>query len=213
MDYDFSKPQRQSAAGIIIMAANTLQHVIRAMIFPIIIFIVKVDHNMLWYTGLGTVALLFIVLTYSYFNYKKFTFYIDEANQAFIINKGIFNKNLLTIQLDKIQQVNINQSLLQKMIGVFSLQIDTPGGDGKEVSIKAINEQIAYSLKERLLNVHKTVIEDSAVQEQAQTQPKASFLKISITTLFKVGLTSNYGSSWPYCWVLPMRYSTIRKSF
>ena len=195
MDYDFSKPQRQSAAGIIIMAANTLQHVIRALIIPIIIFIVKVDRNMLLYTGLGTVALLFIVLIYSYFNYKKFTFFIDEANQAFIINKGIFNKNLLTIQLDKIQQVNINQSLLQKIIGVFSLQIDTPGGDGKEVSIKAINEQIAYSLKERLLNGHKTIIEDSTIQEQAQMQSKAPFLKISITTLFKVGLTSNYGSS------------------
>lgn len=195
MTYDFSKPQRQSAAGIIIMAANTLQHTIRALIIPILIFVVKAQKEMLLYTGIGIASLVVIILVYSYFNYKKFTFFLDETNQAFIINKGIFNKTLLTIQLDKIQQVNINQSLLQKIIGVYSLQIDTPGGDSKEVSIKAIDEQIAYSLKERLLNGHQTTNQDPLVEEQPQTQSKVSFLKISIPTLFKVGLTSHYGSS------------------
>lgn len=195
MDYDFSKPQRQSVAGILIMAANTLQHIVRAMILPTVILVVKAEKSILLYMGLGTVTIVLIALIYAYFNYKKFTFFLDEANQVFIINKGVFNKTLLTIQLDKIQQVNINQSLLQKIIGVFSLQIDTPGSDSKEVSIKAIDEQVAYNLKERLLNGHKTVLNVTDTEDVVQEETKGPFLKISNSTLFKVGLTSNYGSS------------------
>jgi len=38
MALDFSQPQRQSAAGILISGAYTLQKFVRAMIFPLIIF-------------------------------------------------------------------------------------------------------------------------------------------------------------------------------
>lgn len=195
MNYDFSKPQRQSAAGILIMAANTLQHTVRALILPMVIFIVKAEKNMLLYIGLGLAVLTILVLIYSYFNYKRFTFFLDEAKQVFVINKGVFNKTLLTIQLDKIQQVNINQSLLQKVIGVFSLQIDTPGSERKEVSIKAIDEQIAYNLKERLLNGHKAAAHETTEEGQVTERVHRPFLKISNSSLLKVGLTSNYGSS------------------
>lgn len=188
MNYDFSKPQRQSIAGIVIMAANTLQHTIRALIIPLAIFVIKASANVLTYTTIGLGGLAILILIFSYLSYRKFTFHLDEARQEFIINKGIFNRTLLTIQLDKIQQVNINQSLLQKLIGVYSLQIDTPGGDSNEVSIKAIDKEIAYSLKEHLLNGQKVFIA-SILQEETH------FLKLSPSTLFKVGLTSHYLSS------------------
>lgn len=195
MSYDFSKPQRQSIAGIVIMAANTLQHTIRALIIPIAIFVIKAQTNMLMYSAIGGTVLILIIFLFSYLSYRKFTFFLDEAKQEFVINKGIFNRSLLTIQLDKIQQVNINQSFLQKLIGVYSLQIDTPGGDTNEVSIKAIDEKIAYSLKEHLLNGHKISSMGAVEEEEITLQAQTPFLKLSIGTLFKVGLTSNYGSS------------------
>jgi putative membrane protein len=190
MHNDFSKPQRQSMAGIVIMSAHTLQQFLRAMIIPLAIFVIKAQTNVLTYAIIGVVAISIIILFFSYLSYLKFTFYLDHEKQEFIINKGIFSRTLLTIRLDKIQQVNINQSLLQKLIGVYSLQIDTPGGDSNEVSIKAINEKLAYSLKEHLLNGQK----DSTIVV-TPTLSQVPFLKLSATTLFKVGLTSNYGSS------------------
>ncbi len=195
MNFDFSEPQRQSVAGIVIMAANTLQHTIRALIIPIAIFVIKAQTNMLMYSAIGIAVLVIGILFFSYLSYRRFTFFLDDDKQEFVINKGIFNRTLLTIQLDKIQQVNINQSLLQKLIGVYSLQIDTPGGDSNEVSIKAINEKIAYSLKELLLNGHKVASADDVKEEKIASQTQTPFLKLSAGTLFKVGLTSNYGSS------------------
>ncbi|MES2653593.1 MAG: PH domain-containing protein [Bacteroidota bacterium] len=194
MTYDFSKPQRQSIAGIVIMAANYLYQIIKASIIPIVLVFIKVEREKLFYIFIGIAVLTLIALVFSYLSYRKFTFYLDSTKQEFIINKGIFNRTLLTIQLDKIQQVNINQSFLQKIIGVFSLKIDTPGGDSNEVSINAIDEKIAYSLKEHLLNGQKIELKDS-IEEEITLQEQAPFLKLDVGTLFKVGLTSNYGSS------------------
>lgn len=195
MNYDFSQPQRQSAAGIIIMAANYMQQLIRALIIPITIFVIKAERQVLFYTGLGIACFVILILFFAYLNYRRFTFFLDQEKQEFVINKGILNRTLLTIQLEKIQQVNINQNLLQKIIGVYSLQIDTPGSEGKEVSIKAIDEKIAYNLKEHLLNGKSDGPSTEEIPEQVQLQTKIPFLKISANTLFKVGLTSNYGSS------------------
>jgi putative membrane protein len=194
MNNDFSKPQRQSAIGILIMAANTLQHTVRALAIPLIIAFAKLDKVFLSYAGLGIGILLIVILVFSYFSYLKFTFFLDDQKQEFVINKGIFNKTQLTVQLDKIQQVNINQNLLQKIIGIYGLKIDTPGSDGQEVSIKAISEPLANSLREHLLSRKISMAESKETIYETHAQ-EIPILKVSASTLFKVGLTSNYGSS------------------
>ena len=109
------------------------------------------------------------------------------ARSPFFNEKGIFNKSTLTIQLNKIQQVNINQSLLQQIIGVYSLDIDTAGSEKKEASIKAIDHLTATRLKQRLLSERDPITATVAT-------PKP-MLKLSNATLLKVGITSNYGAS------------------
>lgn len=194
MEKNFSEPQRQSAVGIVILALNAIQQIIRAVAIPFFVFIIKADRQVLIYLTIGSVVLLFLTLIYAYLSYLKFTFFLDQQKQEFVINKGVFNKTTLTIQLEKIQQVNINQSFLQKIIGVYKLEIDTPGSDKKEVSITAISEQVAHDLKAHLLNGKKEELTENATTEINEL-PEVPFLKLSAGTLFKVGLTSNYGRS------------------
>lgn len=195
MENDFSKPQRQSAAGIVIMAGYTLQQFIRAMFVPLAIAIFKINKDYLYIFGLATLGLLLFILISSFLQYKYFTFFLDDEKQEFVIKKGVFNKTLLTIPLEKIQQVNINQSFLQKLVGVFSLEIDTAGGADKEVSIKAIDEASAYRLKEHLLNGNKVADDTSTDDSEQKLETEKPFISLSLPTLLKVGLTSNYGSS------------------
>jgi len=194
MNNDFSKPQRQSAYGIVIMAASTMIKIGRASFFLIILAFVKMQSAHFIYLILGIVVMVLISFLFAYLWYLKFTFFLDKEKQEFIINKGVFNRDQVTIQLDKIQQVNINQSILQKIIGVYGLKIDTAGAQGEEVSIKAIDEDSAYNLKEHLLSRSAIVLESEKV-EDIYTVENTPFLKISTWTLFKVGLTSNYGQS------------------
>ena len=139
--------------------------------------------------------LFVIVAIVAYLKFINFTFFIDDENDEFIIQDGIINKTKTTIQLDKIQQVNISQSLIQRLIGVYALDVDTAGSDNKEGNIKAISHELALALKAKLLEnkahnkITETIASHATEQEVQQTEP---FLRIHFLSLIKVGITSNY---------------------
>lgn len=195
MDNDFSKPQRESAFGIIVMGAHTMLKIGKASFFLFLIAFVKMSGTSFTYLILCILAIILFSFIFAYLWYLKFTFFLNKEKQEFVVNKGIFNRDQVIIQLDKIQQVNINQNILQKIIGVYGLKIDTAGAQGEEVSLRAIDETSAYNLKEHLLN-RKTAVETaSEIKQENHLAEEPPFLKISTLTLLKVGLTSNYGQS------------------
>lgn len=174
----------------------TLQQYLRALWPILIVWVFKFDELNKLQLILGTIAVIVVIGIVSYLKYLNFTFFLDEENQEFIITEGIFNKTKTTIQLNKIQQVNINQSLIQQFIGVYALDVDTAGSSKKEGSIKAISHELALELKARLLeNERKTIVTDSESDQSAVAEASPEehpFIKISFLTLLKVGITSNY---------------------
>lgn len=198
MKMNFNSPQRQSAVGIVVMFFDTLRQYFKAF-FPLaIIWVVNFNKVNKLYLILGTLSVLLIVAIISFLKYKNFTFYIDNENEEFIISEGVFNKTITTIQLDKIQQVNINQSLLQRIIGVFELEVDTAGSANKEGKIKAVSHALALSLKSQLLEnekKEKTTIASETSIETTEIITDKPFINISFLTLLKVGITSNYVKS------------------
>ena len=191
MNHDFSKPQKQSALGIIVLFGDTLQKAVRALVLPSIFILIKLRGTDIVYILLGLFIVLLALAIFAYLRYQNFSFFLDDAKQEFVINEGVLNKTNLTIQLNKIQNVNIKQSFIQQLIGIYSLEIDTAGSEKKEASIKAIDHTAATLLKQKLLSR-----EYSAETEQEILQNDAPpFLKLSNATLLKVGITSNYGAS------------------
>ena len=197
---DFSQPQRQSIPGILVMFANSLQKSVRALWPILLIWLVKFDSlNKLVF--FGSVAGVFVVIgIISYLQYLFFTFHIDEDNDEFVIQKGVFDKTRITIQLHKIQQVNINQSLIQKLVGVHKLEIDTAGSDKKEASISAISHDLATILKERLIN-HSQLETTENVEKVLEEVNPTYFIKIGLPSLIKIGFTSNYIKSFALIFV------------
>lgn len=196
LQQDFSVPQRQSAAGIIVLFINSLQKVVRAIALPILFIIIK-SKDSAQLTAIiitGSILLIVILAIFTYIRYQKFSFFLDEKKQEFVINEGVFNRSTLSIQLNKIQQVNISQSLLQQVVGVYSLEIDTAGSEKKEASIRAIGHTAALELKQRLLSKDQ-LYEGASNSETIDQQPATPFLNLSIPTLLKVGITTNYGAS------------------
>jgi putative membrane protein len=189
MNLDFSEPRRQSSLGIIILFGDTLQSSIRTLIAPFIFLIIKLRSADIFIVFLVAMAVVFVLAIFSYLRYRNFTFMLDEQKQEFIINQGVLNKTSLTIQLNKIQQVNIRQSLIQQLIGVYSVEIDTAGSEKKEGSISAIDHDTATILKQKLLS------REGFVGTEVTERSTVPFLKLSTTTLLKVGTTSNYGTS------------------
>ncbi|MDV6167084.1 PH domain-containing protein [Flavobacterium sp. DG1-102-2] len=195
MKSNFSEPQRQSLIGVVIMFADTFQSALRALWPFLIVWVYKIDQfgrAALWAV---IVTILLGICIIAYLRYRNFTFFLDEGNEEFVIRKGIWNKSRIAIPLDKIQQVNINQSLIQKIIGVHALEVDTAGSSGKEVSIRAINHETALSLKDRLLEAGYSKDNTNNAKEDSDAKSVHPFIQISLLSLFKTGITSNYTRS------------------
>lgn len=194
MESHFNEPQRQSSVGVLVMFFDTLQHYARAFWPILVIWIFKFNEINKLYLIIGTLAVLLVVGVIAYFQYLNFTFYLDHQNQEFVINEGIFNKTRTTIQLHKIQQVNINQSLLQRVIGVYTLDVDTAGSTDKEGKIKAISHALALELKSSLLDNsnRKAIAEIETSNIETSIDSQQPFIKISFLSLIKMGITSNY---------------------
>ncbi|WP_269222909.1 PH domain-containing protein [Flavobacterium sp. IMCC34518] len=200
MGADFNQPQRKSIVGIFVMFVYSLQGYAKALWPILVIWIFKFDQINKGYLLVGTIAVFAVIGIVSYLRYLNFTFYIDHENNEFIITEGIFNKTKTTIQLYKIQQVNINQSLIQRLVGVYELAVDTAGSNKKEGDIRAISHELALDLKARLLeNENKKIanIEDSINTSDEILIDKAAdsevpFIEIGFLSLLKIGITSNY---------------------
>ncbi len=212
MESSFNLPQRQSKVGIVVLFFYTLQKFARAFL-PLILIIFFKSEKLVWLSIIpGTIVGLILLGVFAYFSYLNFTFYIDEENNEFVVNEGIFNKTKTAIKLEKVQQVNINQSLIQKLIGVYALEVDTAGSAKKEGSIRAISHDLALALKSRLLdNEAKPTTEtdlDSVATPSVTEDPKP-FIKIGLVTLLKIGITSNYLRS---IGLLFLFYSTVQEN-
>jgi putative membrane protein len=193
MESPFNTPQRQSLVGIVVLFFDTLRLYLKVFGPILIVLLANFKEINKLYLTLGTLIVLVFVALISFLKYQNFTFYIDVENEEFIISEGVFNKTKTNFQLNKIQQVNINQSLIQRVIGVFELEVDTAGSINKEVKIKAISHSLALSLKGHLLdNENKNLSITEVVTAKDQVGTGVPFINISFISLLKVGITSNY---------------------
>ncbi|WP_413998537.1 PH domain-containing protein [Flavobacterium sp. W1B] len=194
MEQQFNSPQRQSSIGILVTFFDTLQQWGRGLWPIMVVYAFRFNELNKVYLFLGVSVFLLIIAFVAYLKYLNFTFYLESENEEFIINEGILNKTRTIIQLDKIQQVDINQSLIQRFIGVYELNVDTAGSTKKEGKIKAISHSLALALKARLLENDKKKTDAINAEEflQVENIEEKPFIKISFLSLLKVGVTSNY---------------------
>lgn len=197
METNFNQPQRQSKIGVLVLFFDSLYKFGKAFLPIIFIFLIKADFSNKLLVFAGIFGLIIITAIIAYLKYLNFTFYIDEENDEFIVNEGVINKTKTTIQLNKIQQVNIHQTLIHRIIGIYALNVDTAGSDKKEGNIKAISHSLALALKSKLLDneVKKVINSDEDVFQTTESSLPTSFLKINLISLLKIGITSNYVKS------------------
>jgi putative membrane protein len=136
------------------------------------------------YFYLGTGAILFFLLIRAYLIYINFQFKIDQEH--FILKRGILKKTNTAIPFHRIQNINFKQNIIQQIIGVFEVSIETAGSSNTEIAIKALSLSKAKGLKEiisKSSEFNKKLITDS------ETKP---FVRVGFLELLKVSLTENH---------------------
>jgi putative membrane protein len=191
MKFDFSTPQRQSKLGILVLFVFALQKIIRISIALIVVFAMNSESNYKRLFWLGFAILIASIIT-TFIKYYYFTFQIDYKSKELIIQKGFLKKSRISIQLNRIQQINLNQNLLHKAFQLYEIQVDTAGSGDKEVEIKAVSSFIANHFKEtieRLNDSEEKITNDTIIEEEVDA---SKTIKIGFFTLIKTGITSKY---------------------
>lgn len=191
MDTQFQEPQRQSKIGILVMFADTIQKTARAFWPLLVVYLFKLESLNKAYIALTAIGFIAVMAVSAYLKYLNFKFYVDVDQEEFVVTHGVLNKTKTVIQLGKIQQVNITQNLLQRIIDVYTLEVDTAGASGSEAKIKALSHTAATMLKAQLLNFQSNRLNDADESEEMNAQQE-TFMTIGCMSLLKVGITSNY---------------------
>lgn len=193
----FTVPQRQSAVGILFIFISRLYKFFKNFwVFLIYLFIDKPTGSKLWFIVLAIVSILILVGVFSYISYRKFKFHIDYKHAEFILTKGVFSTSVVSIPFDKIQQVSFKRGILQRIIGVYAVVVDTAGSKEKEVVIDALSEEIAEGLVkelQRLKGFSSEVDANAESDEAIQNETTVKYLyKVDFPTLLKAGLSANF---------------------
>jgi putative membrane protein len=184
---NFSQFKRQSKKGILVIYLNILYSAFRAFWIFLILFIQKfskISESTLSYIYVGVLALFVFFLIRAFLIYKNYQFKIE--NQHFILKKGIIKKTNTSIPFDRIQNINFKQNIIQQIINVHELNIETAGSSKAEISIKALSFEEASALKNAV-----TIFDKGAAEAPIDSVEKP-LLKVGLLELIKVSLTENH---------------------
>lgn len=187
----WQEPQRQSAAALIIILYKAVWQMLRT-IWPILLLWVwrksaTGDTERYQWMALGISVL---VLVPAVLRFIFFRFYIQ--NGQLIIKQGAINKKIITLPLDKIQAVHIEQSFLLRLFNAAKISFDTPGSEKMEARIDAISMEKAAALRAFILDQSAPATVTGETQETTVPIPERVVLQPGLKDLLKLSITNNH---------------------
>ncbi len=190
---NLENPQRQSLVGVGVIFFKNLR-----IAFNVFLSLVAVQFGLnfsIFGFGIEAIAIVLaiIFLIISFLQYRRFFFYVNNDN--FIIEKGLFSRDKITVPFERIQTVNLTQNLVQRFLNVMGLKIDTAGSSEKELEIPALKKNYARELQRFLIRQKEETVEISAderVGEESISERKTPLIQLGFKDLMKVGITENH---------------------
>jgi uncharacterized membrane protein YdbT with pleckstrin-like domain len=130
------------------------------------IFSANAANNIINYLVIGLFSISFIALLggvfISWLDYISCTFILGDL--SFVIKRGILSKKITTIPYKQIQDISIEQSFSNRMMGVCKLVILTAGNDNndKEDESEGIFKVIDIDVAKNLQN---TILQKNNIQK------------------------------------------------
>ncbi len=117
---------------------------------------------------------------------RYFSYGYAIHNGDLLIRSGVISRNLRTIPLSRIQNINLTRNLLHRMVGLVDLEIETAAGTKAEASISALDEERAHVLKAQLLGQRASTFSRLNMNRDSQVIYRPTTMEI-----FLAGATEN----------------------
>ena len=103
--------------------------------------------------GVGVVV-LGVVVGYSVAYYRRFEY--ELTAETFDIRSGVFGRREREIPLRRIQNVDISQNIVQRVLGIAELRLETAGASGSEAHLKFVGEERAGDLQQEISRLRRS---------------------------------------------------------
>lgn len=143
-------PTRQSPIAVVFIAWRFIRNLGAVNLGVAILFLVsgRLSGALL---GFGVVAAT-VLLVSTLLAWWRFVFTVDGAE--LLVAKGVVAQERLTIPLDRIQSVSIDQRFLHRLVGLVAVSVDTAGSSAAELEIQAVDRRRAEALQRLAAGQH-----------------------------------------------------------
>jgi putative membrane protein len=154
----------------------------------------------LWTTGDRSVLLmLFFGGAYALFalpmivaHYLRFRYWITP--QQMVIESGVFTRKHRSIPIERIQNIEIRQSLLPRMFGTARVQIETAGSKGAEGTLEFVSLAEAHSIRHVVRQYQRGIVspapaptgEAVATEGAPEDTPESTAIPLISLPLYRV---------------------------
>ncbi len=189
---DLTIPTRQSVKGLVLIFIFSLRRGIN-IFWPLLLAYVFQNKLMQNKTVLfvSAFAILTLLIVHTILYYLNFYYYVSKSE--FILKKGYLRKKILSIPLERIQSINTKQNILQQILGVVSLEIDTAGSVGKELKIHALEKRFADALQNEIrIKKSQNQVADDVESVTEEQEKEEVILRLTSVDLLKIGISQNH---------------------
>ncbi|MCL1879471.1 MAG: PH domain-containing protein [Actinomycetia bacterium] len=117
------------------------------------------------------VVLLGVIVGFSVFYYRRFTWEITETGIG--INSGVVFRKQVHIPFQRVQSVDFNAKILERILGICTLKIETAGGAAnKAVRIPALKLNEAEALRAEVFNLKRIFDGEQQLRVEAEIRAR-----------------------------------------
>ena len=126
----------------------------------------------------GTTIILLVNMLWEYLVWRNYGFNIEDNSLR--IKKGVLRKEDRKIPLDRVQNVDTKRNIVQRLMGISQVNVETAGGTNTEASLKHLTKNNASELK-NLLRESKN--EEETGKDPIYKIKKTELLLLSISSI------------------------------
>lgn len=136
----FATPRRLHPASVVL--GINVRQVVQALVFPVAATFTAGGRVML----LALLAMGVALLVARILSWQRFHYSFD--GEVLRVAEGVLSRNQRALDVTRIQQVEIDRSLLQRMLGLAALRVETAGSSTEvEVELRVVPEADAVALR------------------------------------------------------------------
>jgi putative membrane protein len=149
------------------------------------------------------IALLFFIPGFLYSIFRYWTLRYSIQDGKLVVSHGLIFRNVRTVPVDRIQNLDFVQNVLHRFLGVAELKVETAAGSEPEAKLRVLSLKQIDTLRNEIFGLREPSVapeselagleKESEGTSSGDVLPEELLLRVPVSLLLKAGIASNRG--------------------